>query len=116
MPIVEALNLVGDDFTNYVQKARQRDVVVPDDVYNLLIDTIEERPLTLKEIEKMMMYMEGRQYAIVASMNKPVPTGKVFLNLFFLIFNVRGQIFCLVKGELCGCMQINLFESPPAFE
>lgn len=94
MPLADALKLVGEDFLDYIQKARQRNIVIPDDVYNLLIDCIEERPLALREIQKMMKYIEDRQTAIFASINSPVPTGEVFKVFCFTNKVWRTDILC----------------------
>lgn len=87
--------MIGDDFLDYIQKARQLNIIIPDDVYNLLIDCVEERPLALREIKKMMQYIEDRQAAIFESISSPLPPGK-FSKILFCILRFAGHIFCIL--------------------
>lgn len=65
MPVEDAISFVEENFTEYVQKARQRDIHVPDDIHNLLLDCIEARPLSVKEMERMIKYLKDRQTAVL---------------------------------------------------
>lgn len=98
MAISDALKFIGEDFVNYVQKARQRDIVVPDNIYNLLIDTIEERPLTSSEIKTLITYIKQRQNRILIDFNVPLTTGKLLASLIlFKICKTATLIFFLME-------------------
>ena len=110
MPVDDALRLIDQNFQDYVKKIRLRNMreVVPREIRNLMCDLLENRALSMGDLDKIIKYLKERQSFLVddqIEQKRETASGKMnALGIAFHCFNPEPS--CCAYNDL----SFSLFE------